>query len=111
MLSIQKFGCILIAALMCSAVFGQNISVSGNITDATNGDPVPYASVHLEGSVLGVSADNEGHYSISAPHDGVLVFSSIGYKTTTVTVASSDVIDVKLHPDSEFIDETIVVAS
>ena len=110
MLSIQKFGCILIAALMCSAVFGQNISVSGNITDATNGDPVPYASVHLEGSVLGVSADNEGHYSISAPHDGVLVFSSIGYKTTTVTVASSDVIDVKLHPDSEFIDETIVVA-
>ena len=110
MLSIQKFGCILIAALMCSAVYAQNISVSGNITDATNGEPVPYASIHLEGSLMGVSADNEGHYSISAPHDGVLVFSSIGYKTTTVTVASNDVINVELHPDSEFIDETIVVA-
>ena len=110
MLSIQKFGCILIAALMCSAVYAQNISVSGNITDATNGEPVPYASVHLEGALMGVSADNKGHYSISVPYDGVLVFSSIGYKTTTVTVASNDVINVELHPDSEFIDETIVVA-
>ena len=54
MLSIQKFGCILIAALMCSAVYAQNISVSGNITDATNGEPVPYASVHLEGALMGV---------------------------------------------------------
>ena len=110
MLSIQKLGCILIAALMCSAAFGQNISVSGNITDASTGDPVPYASVHLEGTMIGVSSDNEGHYSISVPHDGKLVFSSIGYTTKEVSIASSGVIDVELSPDSQFIDETIVVA-
>jgi TonB-linked SusC/RagA family outer membrane protein len=40
----------------------------------------------------------------------MLVFSSIGYKSTVVTVASSGVINVELHPDTEFIDETIVVA-
>ena len=109
MLSIQKSGCILIAALMCSAAFAQNISVSGNITDASTGEPVPYASVHLEGSMVGVSADNEGHYYISAPHDGMLVFSSIGYKTKEISVASSGVLNVELSPDSQFIDETIVV--
>ena len=110
MLSIQKFCCFLIAALMSSAAFAQNISVSGNVTDSSTGEPIPYASVHLEGTLIGVSTDNEGHYSISVPHDGVLVFSSIGYRTTTVTVASSGVINMELHPDSEFIDETIVVA-
>ncbi len=110
MLSIQKFGCILIAALMCSTALGQNISVSGNITDASTGDPVPFASIHLDGTLIGVNADNEGHYSISVPHDGMLVFSSIGYTTKEVSVASSGVIDVELNPDSEFIDETIVVA-
>ena len=110
MLSIQKFGCILIAALMSSAAIAQNISVSGNVTDSSTGEPIPYASVHLEGTMLGVSTDNEGHYSISVPHDGMLVFSSIGYKTKEVTVASSGVINVELHPDTEFIDETIVVA-
>ncbi len=110
MLSIQKLGCILIAALMCSAAMAQNISVSGNITDASTGEPVPYASVYLDGTQIGVSSDNEGHYSISVPFDGKLVFSSIGYRNTEVTVASSGTIDVELHPDSEFIDETIVVA-
>ena len=110
MLSNQKLGCILIAALMYSVAFAQNITVSGNVTDSSSGEPIPYASIHLEGTIIGVSSDNEGHYSISVPHDGLLVFSSIGYKTQMVTVASSGVINVELHPDSEFIDETIVVA-
>ena len=110
MFSIQKFGCILIAALVSFAAYAQNISVSGNVTDSSTGDPIPYASVHLEGTLIGASTDNEGHYSISVPHDGMLVFSSIGYKSTVVTVASSGVINVELHPDTEFIDETIVVA-
>ena len=110
MRSIQKFGCILIAALMSSAAFAQNITVSGNVTDAATGQPVPYASIHLDGTTIGVNSDNEGHYYISVPHDGMLVFSSIGYKTTEVAVASSGTLDVQLHPDSEFLDETIVVA-
>jgi TonB-linked SusC/RagA family outer membrane protein len=95
---------------MSSAAIAQNISVSGNVTDSSTGEPIPYASVHLEGTMIGVSADNEGHYSISAPFDGKLVFSSIGYRTAEVSVASNGVIDVELHPDSEYLEETIVVA-
>ena len=110
MLSFQKSCCILTAALMCSGVFAQNISASGTVTDATTGEPVPYASIHLEGTLIGASADDEGHYTISVPFDGKLIFSSIGYRNSEVTVASSGNIDVELHPDSEFIDETIVVA-
>lgn len=110
MLSIHQKICTLIAVLVSSVTFAQNISVSGNVTDANTGEPVPYASVHLKGTMIGVSTDNEGHYTISVPHDGLLVFSSIGYKTTEVTVASSGTINVQLHPDSEFLDETIVVA-
>ena len=60
--------------------------------------------------MIGVNADNEGHYSISAPHDGRLVFSSIGYKTKEVNIASSATINVELSPDSEFLDETIIIA-
>ena len=110
MLSIQKISCIAIAALMCSAALAQNISVSGNVTDASTGNPIPFASVHLDGTMIGVSCDNEGHYSISVPFDGKLIFTSIGYRTTEVTVASSGIIDVEMHPDTELLDETIVVA-
>lgn len=110
MLSIHHKLCTLLAVLVSSAAFAQNISVSGNVTDASNGQPVPYASVHLEGTMTGVSTDSQGHYSITVPHDGLLVFSSIGYKSMEVPVASSGRHDVALEPDTEFIDETIVVA-
>ena len=76
--------CISVAVLMSSVAFAQNISVSGNVTDSSNGEPIPFASVHLDGTTIGVSTDSEGHYSLSVPHDGMLVFSSIGYQAKEI---------------------------
>ena len=102
--------CTVIAVLMASATFAQNISVSGNVTDSSNGEPIPFASVHLDGTTIGVNTDSEGHYSLSVPHDGMLVFSSIGYQTKEVSVSSSGVRNVALDPDNEYLDETIIIA-
>ena len=110
MLTNHRLICIWIAVMMSSVAFAQNISVSGNVTDSSNGEPIPFASVHLEGTTIGVSTDSEGHYSLSVPHDGLLVFSSIGYKTAEIPVSSSGIRNVALDPDTEFLDETIVVA-
>ena len=100
----------MLALLMQIAAGAQNISVSGNVTDASTGEPVPFASVHLEGTMIGTSTDHEGHYHIEVPHDGLLIFSSIGYISSKVPVASSGVHDVVLVPDAEYIEETIVIA-
>ena len=110
MLTIHRLICIWCAVMMSSVAFAQNISVSGNVTDASNGEPIPFASVHLEGTTIGVNTDSEGHYSISVPHDGMLVFSSIGYQAKEIMVSSSGTRNVALNPDNEYLDETIVVA-
>ena len=109
----MKTGRILFAVLsaLCSlAAYGQNITVSGDVTDASDGTAIPYASVHVMGTMRGVSADDQGHYSISAPSDAVLVFTSIGYKTEEVAVHGREVLSVRMYPDSELLQETIVVA-
>lgn len=90
--------------------YGQDITVTGNITDASDGTGVPFASVHLKGSMTGVSADAQGHYSITVPSDGTLVFSSIGYETEEAQVEGRNIISIRLYPDSELLQETIVVA-
>lgn len=99
-----------LSVLLSVAVYGQNITVSGNVTDASDGTAIPYVSVHLKGTMKGVSADDQGHYSISAPSDAVLVFTSIGYETVEIEVNGRDVISVRMNPDSEMLQETIVVA-
>ena len=106
----MKLFLMVLSALMTTAAFAQNITVTGNVTDASNGEPVPFASVHLQGTMTGVSTDAQGHYSLSVPADGILVFSSIGYKTIEVAVASRTQINVAMESDSQFLDETIVVA-
>ena len=106
----MKLFLMVLSALMTTAAFAQNLTVTGNVTDAGNGEPVPFASVHLKGTMTGVSTDADGHYSLSAPSDGILVFSSIGYKTKEVAVASRTHVDVAMESDSQYLDETIVVA-
>ncbi len=99
-----------LAVLITSAAFAQNITVSGVVRDASNGDPVPFASIQLKGTMTGGNTDAEGAYSISVPGDGTLVFSSVGYLILEVSVGNKAVVDVLLEPDAETLDETIVVA-
>ncbi len=100
----------LLASLTVTVATAQEISVSGTVIDASDGAPVPYASVHLEGTMTGTSTDGDGNYSLQLPHSGNLVFSSIGYITVKEAVNGPMVLNIVLEPDTERLDETIVVA-
>lgn len=102
----------ILAGCLSVTAFAQDIplTVSGKVTDSADGKPIAYASVHLEGTMIGVSTDGEGYYSITIPEDGILVFSSISYKTRQVAVEGRQKLDVALEHDTEYIEETIVVA-
>ena len=98
-----------LAAVVASA--GEKpLTVKGTVTDALTGEPVPYASVHLEGTMTGVSTDGDGEYTITIPGDGTLIFSSIGYTTKEVSVEGRTTLNVSLEPDTESLEETIVIA-
>ena len=92
------------------ATWAQTQKVSGTVTEATTGDPVPGVTVMIEGTLTGTNTDLNGNYTISVPANGVLVFTSVGFASQKVSVNGKNVINVVLSPDAEFLDETIVVA-
>ena len=100
----------LTAMLVSALAFGQNITVTGVVKDSSTGEGVPFASLQLKGTMVGTSTDGDGLYSISVPADGILIFSSVGYVTVEVPVMGTAVHNVNLDPDTEAIEETIVVA-
>lgn len=109
----MKTGRILFAALsvlLSVVAYGQDINVTGNVSDASDGSTIPFVSVHVKGTMKGVSADDQGHYSIVAPGNGVLVFTCIGYVEKEVPVDNRSFLSVSLYPDTEMLQETIVVA-
>ena len=97
-----------LAVMITSVAFAQNLKVTGVVTDSNNGEPVPFAAVHVKGTMNGVSTDADGNYSITTPQDDILVFSCVAYQTMQVAV------DGKLNHNvvllSEQLDEVVMVA-
>ena len=98
-----------LAVLITSAAYAQELTVTGNVTDASTGEPVPVASVHEKGTMNGVSTDVNGQYSITVSKEGTLVFSSIGYEAQEVPVNGKAVVNCDLGVDSETLENAVVV--
>ena len=98
----------LLLMLFAFPAIAQNVTVKGTVIDV-EGEPLIGASVIVQGQTMGVATDFDGNYTISAPSDGVLVFSYVGHKTVEEAVNGRTQIDVTLHPDSEVLDEVVVV--
>jgi TonB-linked SusC/RagA family outer membrane protein len=90
------------------ALFAQTVQVSGVVTDAADGQPLPGVSVVVKDSKVAVSADIDGRYTISAPANATLVFSFIGMKTQEEAVNGRAVINVAMAPEAVTLAEVVV---
>ncbi len=100
----------LMIVLAGAAAFAQNITVRGMVKDANTGEGIPYASVQVKGTMTGTATDGDGSYTIVAPMNATLVFSSIGYVTQETAIDGRAVIDILMASETESLEETVVVA-
>ncbi len=98
-----------LAVMVSTLAFAQSLTVTGNVTDATTGEPVPFASVHEKGTMNGVNTDVEGHFSILVSKNATLVFSSIGYQTVEVAVDGKAHVNCDLPQDAEMLETAVAV--
>ena len=98
-----------LSVLIASAAYAQNLTVTGIVTDASNGEPVPFASVHEKGTMNGINTDVNGEYTITVSDNAVLVFSSIGYLAVEVPVEGKAHVNCELPVDAETLDNAVVV--
>jgi TonB-linked SusC/RagA family outer membrane protein len=99
---------LIICTLVLSAL-GQQKTVTGTITDQSDGLPVIGATVLVKGTSVGTATDLNGKYTISADPGSILVFRFVGMKSQEILVGDRSVIDVTLELDNVGLDEVIVV--
>lgn len=83
-------------------------TVSGVVTTASDGLPLPGVTVMEKGTINGVQTNSDGRYTISIENGKDLVYSYIGMQTETLPVHSS-VINVALDLDTEALQEVVIV--
>ncbi|MBM1106857.1 SusC/RagA family TonB-linked outer membrane protein [Aurantibacter crassamenti] len=91
-------------------LLAQSNTVSGTVTDAADGSPLPGVNVLVQGTTSGTQTDFDGNYSIEAEEGNTLVFSYLGMSTQNVTVGSSSEMNVALIEDASQLDEVVVTA-
>lgn len=106
----RKLLLMMTAVLSAGFAFAQNVQVTGIATAADDGSPMPAVTVSVQGTSIGTTTDMDGAYSISAPSNGTLLFSFVGYDDAIVPVNGRRVINVTLNPGSIEVDEVLITA-
>lgn len=94
-----------------SGAIAQDLTISGRVTSAEDGSPLPGVNVVLQGTQTGTVTDVDGNYRLSVPSGGgVLVFTFIGLSSQEVPIQNRTVIDVQMQPDVTQLSEVVVTA-
>jgi len=118
-----------IIGILCfgvGSILAQTVQVSGTVTSAEDGQPLPGVTIVLKGTTQGTMTDMNGKYTIgvfflgtstdaanrkvTASSDAILQFSCIGMETQEIAVGGRNVIDVKMVESALSLSEVNIVA-
>jgi len=111
----QKIMNLLVLIIVFSAVntFAQTTTttITGTITDSTDGTELPNVTVLEKGTTNGTTSDFNGKYSIKiSSKNAVLMFSYLGFKTVEVPLNGENVVNISLEEGGEALDEIVITA-
>lgn len=104
---------LLLAIVLCigaSSAFAQAKQITGKVTSADDGLPMPGVSVAVKGTTTGTTTNVDGIYNLTVPGNEILVFSFVGMKTTEVTISEATVYDVVMESETFGVEEVVVTA-
>lgn len=93
---------LLLSLLVFSSItlLAQVREISGRVTDADNGEPLPGVAVLIKGTTVGTITNIDGVYTLSIPEDAqTLVFTYVGMKTVEENIGGRMAIDLAMVPD------------
>lgn len=109
---IRKFAMAIL--LLCALPILAQTTVTGTVTDAKSGEPLPGVSIKLVGKALGTSSDFDGNYTLEVrenpPFD--VEYSILGYiSQITEITENQQKVDIALSETETDLDEVVISAS
>lgn len=108
----RKFLSLVTALVLCTMLVNAQVkTVTGTVTD-DNGTAIPFATVKIQGTRAGVSADQDGKFTLKNVSPGaVVVVSAQGHAEGSVTVGADNTVTVVLNRTSTTLNEVVVTGA
>ncbi|TPG42258.1 vWA domain-containing protein [Flavobacterium pectinovorum] len=97
-----------LSMLICFVVSAQEKTITGIVSDE-NRLPIPGANITNKNTKKTTQTNFDGQYSIQAQKGDLLIFDYIGYNSQRQKVENSTIINIKLLPAHQSLEEVVVV--
>jgi TonB-linked SusC/RagA family outer membrane protein len=96
--------------LLCTVAAVAQIPISGQITGASDGEPLIGATVAIKGAARGGTTDIDGRFRLDAPgEDALLLVSYVGYLSQEIPIGKQREFNIALQENRSVLDEVVVV--
>lgn len=109
---LHSFAMLLGMFLLCQwqPAFAQNSTVTGRVTTPEQPGGLLGVSITIQGTQNGTTTDENGRFTLpNVPAKGFLIFSSVGFKTQTVSVNGQKEINIALETETSSLDQIVVI--
>ncbi|MBB6274108.1 TonB-linked SusC/RagA family outer membrane protein [Pedobacter cryoconitis] len=112
--NLQKFFSAMLCVLLftfynSTTAYSQQKTVTGKVTDQSDGSPLPGVTIKVKGTTAGTSTNSNGEYALKVTENAILVFSYIGYNELRLTYTGNVNLDAKLVSNNQKLDEIVVI--
>ncbi len=104
-----KYLLLVCAVLISTLAYAQQKTITGKVTDARSGDPMPGVTIIIPGTTTGTITNFDGDYSMSVSVGQTLSFSFIGYESQQIVVGDQNVYNIRLALSVEALQEVLVI--
>ncbi|HYJ38829.1 MAG TPA: carboxypeptidase-like regulatory domain-containing protein, partial [Chitinophagaceae bacterium] len=106
---LKRITFLLLILLSCTAIFAQQRTLSGTITNKETSEPLPGATVAVKGTDRVTSTNAKGEFSIAVYDESVLKITMVGFLYQEIPVGSQTSLAIALQLDKKQMEEVVVV--
>ncbi|QXV65765.1 TonB-dependent receptor [Mucilaginibacter achroorhodeus] len=102
-------GLLVLFTFFSTALFAQNVTVRGKVTDAKTGESLIGVTVAVKGTTTGAQTDANGAFALSVASNATLTVSYLGYTSVDVPVNGRNNINITLQSATNELQGVVVV--
>lgn len=111
MMNMMRKQLLMLLLFWLTAVWGVARTVTGVVTQASDGEPIIGASIQVHGTARGTATDLDGKYAIEVDDGDVLEVTYVGMEPVSIRVTQGKtVINIEMKENAQVLGEVVVTA-
>src|SRR4051812_26495014 len=102
---------LLFGLLLPLNLFAQQRTITGTVTSAEDGKPIPGVSVIVKGLGAGTSTKSDGTFKLSVRNARTLVFTFVSYESQEIEIGNQSELKISLRSQRSDLEQVNIVGS